>query len=167
MGRILSPIKNQPENDLVYTPRCLSKNIIEHFNPTGILLDPCKGDGSFYDQFPLNCEKYWCEIQDNIDFFNFNRKVDWIITNPPWSKIRQFILHGMSISDNIVYLAILNHFLTKARLRDLRINNFCIKEIYGVKTPLKPWPSSGFQLAAVHLVKSSNFIPITLSGEFG
>lgn len=166
MSRLLSPKKNQPNHDLIFTPSDLAYNIIQHYKPSGKILDPAYGTGSFYNYFPTN-DKYWCEIEQGLDFFDFNTKVDWIITNPPWSKIRQFILHGMKLSDNIVYLATINHFTTKARLRDLKDDGFAIKEIYGVGTPKNNWPSSGFQLAAVHLIKSKEFIPIIMSGVFG
>ena len=32
----------------------------------------------------------------------------------------------------------------------MRENDFAIKEIYCVPTPLKPWPQLGFQLGAIH-----------------
>ena len=34
------------------TPEYLAKEIIEHFNPSGIILDPSRGTGAFYDNFP-------------------------------------------------------------------------------------------------------------------
>ena len=36
---------------MVMTPVYLAKEIIEHFNPTGRILDPCRGTGAFYDNF--------------------------------------------------------------------------------------------------------------------
>lgn len=38
----------QNPNDVVFTPDWLAKEIIEHFAPVGVCLDPCKGDGAFY-----------------------------------------------------------------------------------------------------------------------
>ena len=80
----------------------------------------------------------------------YSDKVDWIITNPPWSKMQQFLAHGMKIADNIVYLTTINHYTTKKRIREMREHNFSVAEIYCVRTPSKPWPQLGFQLAAVH-----------------
>jgi hypothetical protein len=137
---------------LVFTPRHLAKEIIDHYNPQGVVLDPCKGQGAFYNQFPYNCTKYWCEIDKGRDFFDFETKVDWIITNPPWSKIRDFLSHALQLARNIVFLININHIVTKARLRLLAANNFKIKEIYCVPHPRnEDWPVSGFQLAAIHL----------------
>ena len=55
----------------------------------------------------------------------------------------------MTLADNIVYLTSINHYTTKARLRDMRQAGFGIKEFYCFDTP-KCFPQSGFQLAAVH-----------------
>jgi hypothetical protein len=147
--RAFCPPTNSPEKDLVMTPEYLAKEIINHFNPSGIILDPSRGEGAFYDNFPGN-NNDWCELGEGKDFLIYNKKVDWIITNPPWSKMQQFLEHGMKVSDNIVYLTTINHYTTKKRIRDMRKYNFSIAEIYCVPTPTKPWPQLGFQLAAVH-----------------
>lgn len=153
--RAFCPPKNSPEKDLVMTPEWLAKDIIEHFNPSGIILDPSRGEGSFYDNFPGE-NNDWCELGEGKDFLTYNKKVDWIITNPPWSKMQQFLEHGMKVADNIVYLTTINHYTTKRRIRDMRKYNFAIVEIYCVPTPTKPWPQLGFQLAAVHTKRDHN-----------
>ncbi len=147
--RAFCPPKNTPEKDIVMTPEYLAQDIIQHFNPDGLILDPSRGEGAFYDNFNTD-NKDWCELGENKDFLLYNRQVDWIITNPPWSKMRDFLLHGMEIASNIVYLTTINHYTTKRRIREMREHNFAIKEIYCVDTPKKPWPQLGFQLAAVH-----------------
>ena len=142
----LNPNKNTPDKDIVYTPRELALNIIDHYHPTGKVLDPCKGDGAFSDQI-ADC--LWCEIELGSDFMDWTDPVDWIISNPPWSKMREFLAHGMEIANNIVYLTSINHYTTKRRIRDMYAAGFGIKEFYLVDTP-KCFPQSGFQLAAVH-----------------
>ena len=151
--RAFCPPKNTPEKDLVMTPESLAIDIIKHYKPTGKILDPCRGEGAFYDNFDTD-NKDWCELGENKDFFDYDKKVDWIMTNPPWSLIRQFLDHAMKIADNIVYLITINHYTTKRRINDMRKNNFSIKEIYCVELP-KPndWTPTGFQLAAVHTQK--------------
>lgn len=59
------------QRDVVYTNRNIAKSIIDRYNLTGSILDPCKGDGAFYEQIP---NALWCEIQEGRDFF-FNFKI--------------------------------------------------------------------------------------------
>ena len=149
--RAFCPPKNEPEKDLVMTPDWLAKDIINPYHPRGLVLDPCRGHGAFYDNYShIWCEKDWCELGEGKDFLQYGKKVDWIITNPPWSKMQKFLEHGMRIADNIVYLTTINHYTTKKRIRDMREYKFGIVEIYCVPTPSKPWPQMGFQLGAIH-----------------
>ena len=96
-------IKNG-KNDKVMTPPKIAKKIIDLYNVSGVVLDPCKGEGAFYDNYPLHCAKDFCEIDQNKDFFEYNKPVDWIITNPPYSIFDEFLKHSQNIADNIVYL---------------------------------------------------------------
>ena len=95
-------------NDKIYTPVETAKDIISKFNLSGKVLDPFKGNGAFYDNLPETVEKDWCEIDLGRDFFDYNEKVDWIISNPPYSIFGPVIEHSMEIADNIVYLIPLN-----------------------------------------------------------
>lgn len=153
------PKSDYVSNDKVMTPRPLARAIVEHFSPQGAVLEPCCGDGSFVEAVKNKFDRnhcgwmretlHTCEIDAGRDFFDWNDPVDWIITNPPWSQIRQFLLHGMQVSSNIVFLMTVNHAWTKARLRDVRDLGFGIREIAICDTP-KEFPASGFQLGAVH-----------------
>ena len=155
----LTPGKNAPEHDMVMTPPALARLIVEHFNPRGLCLDPCRGEGAFYDALlPLHSARTreWCEITQGRDFFQCNggptgTGYDWIITNPPWSKFRAFMLEALCWSNNVVFLATLTHFVTRRRLEDLYVLNVGLKEALLLATPKAPWPQSGFQLAAVHM----------------
>lgn len=142
------PNRNYKSDDVVYTPRGLAKRIINHFKPHGLVLDPCMGDGAFYDQIE-NERKEWCEISKGVDFFEYNTACDWIISNPPYSIFRSFLQHSMELADNIVFLITVNHIWTKARIKDIRECGFGIKEIYCCDTPSN-FPPSGFQYGAVH-----------------
>ena len=55
------------------------------------------------------------------------------------------------VAENVVFLATLNHFTTRARLSDIGAEKFGIREILLLPTPQKDWPQSGFQVAVVHL----------------
>ena len=142
------PNRNYNSNDKVMTPDSLCKDIVEHFNPKGKMLEPCCGTGNFLKYLPK--DTLWCEIDKGKDFFEFNKKVDWIITNPPWSEIKPFLEHSLELANNIVFLITVNHLYTKARIRLIKEHNFEIKEIYLLETP-KEFPQSGFQLGAIYL----------------
>ena len=69
-----------------YTPKELAKQLIASVDiqPTDRLLEPFAGNGSFYDQFPSENPKDWCEIDRGRDFFTYDKPCDVIITNPPF-----------------------------------------------------------------------------------
>jgi hypothetical protein len=156
MSRRLAPGSNAPDHDLVMTPPRLARQIVDHYAPHGRLLDPARGDGAFYAAMQRQSnDVHWCEITEGIDFYRWREPVDWIVTNPPWSKFRSFLRHAMRLAPNIVFLATVSHFVLKARLRDMRAAGFGIVEVMLVEEPPLPWPRSGFQPAAVLVRKGT------------
>jgi len=97
----LNPAGKKKGNDCIMTPEWVAKDMVEHFAPTGTILEPARGNGVFTNILP---QAEWCEINEGKDFFDWNKKVDWIISNPPFSVMRKFILHSFNIADDIVYL---------------------------------------------------------------
>lgn len=97
-------------NDVVYTPIPWAKDIIDFFQPSGLCLDPCRGGSAFYDNLPE--PKQWCEIAEGIDFFKHKTKVDWIVSNPPYSTFSRWLDHSLPLADNIVYLIPVNKLLS-------------------------------------------------------
>ncbi len=84
----ISPIKQKP-NDLKMTPvavvkKCMNLITIEDGDS---ILDGFKGTGNFYNNFPSNCIKNYCEIEEGLDFFKYDKEYDWFITNPAFSLI--------------------------------------------------------------------------------
>lgn len=148
-NRRLVPTRNSPELDVVYTPRDMARDVVRHFRPSGVILEPCRGDGSFFDAFPTDAVAKWCEIDEGKDFFDHHDPVDWIVSNPPWSEFRVFNIHAMSLATNIVWVVPLVHFSSKARIRDVREAGFGLREILLLDTP-KEWPQGGFQIAGLH-----------------
>ncbi len=95
----------------------------------------------------------WAEIDEGRDFFNVERKYDWIVTNPPWSQFRPFLKHSMEIADNVIFLCLTNAWFMRARQRDMREVGFGMVEILDLPMPPKPWPQTGFYLSATHIAK--------------
>lgn len=155
------PNRNYVSNDVVQTPSLLCKLIVEHFKPTGNVIEPCSGEGNFVEaiknynwSFPDLKSITEFEISKGTDFLTHfpDKKYDWLISNFPWSDIRTFLAHSMKVSNNIVTVLTINHIFTKARMRDITEHGFGIKEIMLIDYP-KEWPPSGFQLGVVHLKK--------------
>lgn len=150
----------QGGNDKVYTPDDVALDIVKHFlpqiNKKKTICEPCYGKGAFLRAFKkCNLTKVTkLELDKGQDFLEWKGKVDWIITNPPWSKARDFWTQAYKTSDNVIFLITINHLIAlKRRLRDMKKAGFGIKEIYCIDTPPDPWPQSGFQLGAIHVKK--------------
>ena len=163
----LVPATNCLAQDLVMTPPELAAVVIGHFagRMSGTVLDPARGQGAFHDRFPACLDRHWCEITEGRDFLDWHEPVDWVMSNPPWSRLRDFSRHAMRIAPNIVWLAPLTNLTTKARLRDLDEAGFGIAELVLIDTP-KGWPQSGFQLVAAWLRKghSGGWSVVRLAG---
>jgi len=109
------------DGDVVYTPRNISQGIIKNLNPYGICLDPCRGDGAFYDYLPE--DKLYCELKEGSDFLHFEKKVDWIIGNPPYSIFLEFLEHSFKYSDNVSFLVPTNKVFQRQVIMDM-INDY-------------------------------------------
>jgi len=48
------------------------------------VVDPFRGQGAFYNNFPNYVEKGWSEIVEGIDYKDYEGEIDWVITNPPF-----------------------------------------------------------------------------------
>lgn len=110
-------------NDDIYTPVEVAKKIISWLpiSDKDVLYDPFRGTGVFYDNFPQQNKKCWSEIKEGEDFFDFNTKIDWIISNPPYSKYTEVMQHSYELAENIVYLIPLNKVVSSwGRIKDLQ-----------------------------------------------
>ncbi len=138
-------------DDCVDTPDWLAHAIVQHFMPSGRVLEPCRGGGAFLRALPKNCKGEWCEIRDGRDFFSAEGHWDWLITNPPYSQFRQFLVKAMQVTDNVVFLSLANAWFMRARQDDIRHDSFGLVELLEVPVPKAPWPQFGMTLAAAWL----------------
>jgi len=152
-----------PKNgkDRVYTPEILVNSCLDFlatlgvFNKSKVVLEPASGLGAFTSKLRLLGKQVLeCEIDEGVDFFDFNEQVDFIITNPPWSLTRKFLNHSMDLTDNIAFLIPVNHIIgLKARMRDMRQKGFWVAKIKLLDTP-KEFPQSGVQLGLCVIQKT-------------
>lgn len=128
-------IKNRKKaNDVILTPPKLAINHIEYVKPltrkTYIWYDPFKNTGCYYNNYPVE-EKYkkWSEILLNKDFFEFNEKVDVIVTNPPFSIINKIFEKFWQLKPKIISLLIGVLNLTAKRIDDMKKHGYKLVQL--------------------------------------
>ena len=74
------------KNGFHYTPIEITKELIKdiEFIDGETILETCRGGGSFWDILPDNTVNDWCEIDMGRDFFEYTKKIDISIANPPY-----------------------------------------------------------------------------------
>ena len=92
--RAFCPPKNTPDKDLVMTPEYLAKDIINHYNPQGLILDPARGEGAFYDNidalYPHT--KDWLSAERSPDnFFHMTNLAEYLEFKTFTDKVRQCV----------------------------------------------------------------------------
>jgi len=141
-------IKNRKEaRDVFITPELLAKKLIQtHINkPEYIWFDPFKNTGNFYNNYPKENKKDWCEILDNKDFFKYDKQVDIISSNPPYSLIDKVMAHSFKIARHEVgYLIGVNN-LTTCRIERANKAGFYIKYIQMFNV----WKFFGFSIYVI------------------
>jgi hypothetical protein len=122
-------------NDKFYTPLELAIELIKlvPLKKGDTVLDSAKGDGAFYDHFPSYVTKDYCEIDLGKDFFEYKKKVDWIITNPPFSKIDNWLDHTFRIAKKGFAFVFGLHNLTPRRIEKCNKRNFYITKLHCFK----------------------------------
>ena len=66
-------MRSSQNNENHYTPEELCKTLVQlvDISPDDILLEPFMGDGAFYNHFPEENIKDWCEITKGRDFLEY------------------------------------------------------------------------------------------------
>ena len=117
---------NQQEVYLFHqTPRKLANDLISHvpLEDGDIVLEPFKGEGAFYDSFPNNVTKEWCEIEQGRDWLSHTDPVDWVVSNPP------FRLDNGDKREN-AFFKILSHYSKKVRKGIAFLgNDYCLSTL--------------------------------------
>lgn len=136
-------------SDSVLTDLNTARWIIEYFAPQGSILDPAAGQDAFYGQYG-DIEKYRCEILDGLDFFNWNKKVDWIITNPPYSIYDRFLEHAFCIADNVVLFVPIAKAFKSNKIQNVVIQYGGLKEIVYMGSGSKHGFAFGFPVGCLY-----------------
>ena len=68
------PKHNTPERDIIMTPEPCAIDIISHFSPTGSILDPCRGEGAFYNNIQYHVKKIGVNLKKEKIFLPMIKK---------------------------------------------------------------------------------------------
>jgi hypothetical protein len=110
---VLSLLKHESFNGIVWEPACGSGNIAKHF--PGCLASDIRDDGIFGET--------------GVDFMNDFRVVDHIITNPPYRLAQQFAEHSLKCAKKKVAMLCKLAFL-EGKSRYSLFKNYPIKTVY-------------------------------------
>ena len=116
-SKIAHNIKHRSNpNDEFDTPRDLAKKLFKlvPVREKDVVMDNAYGKGNFY-----------FEGLKSKDFLNDKRKVDWYITNPPYSFLDKWLIKSCEANRGFAYLLGINN-LTARRIE------MCEKEGFGI-----------------------------------
>lgn len=126
-------------NDEFMTPPELAKELVKlvPLAAGSVVLDPCPGVGAFYNALP----PFVFRSKIIGDFFSFNHDTEWLVSNPPYSKLERWLEHSFDVAEvGVAYLLGL-HNITPRRLE---LANAC-----------------GFGLTTMHLCKVFHWFGIS------
>ena len=133
-------IKTNP-NDIFNTPLLLVKKhlefIYEYIDDNDIILDPFYGTGNYLNSYPLIFNKNntfdWTEIELDKDFFEYNKSVQVICSNPPYSLIDKILEKSVMLNPHTIsYLIGFINFTCK-RVEYMNKNGYYLDKIYFTK----------------------------------
>lgn len=153
--------------DKVYTPHWAIKKVLDNFPINGKVLEPFAGDGRWVVQMASRGQPVsWCEIDEGRDFLDWHQRVDWIVTNPPYSTFTEMSRKCMAIASQVVLVIPVNKVMSSMpRLRDISERGFAVREIQILGSGRELGFPFGFPVGAVWLSKGWNEkVRLTLPG---
>lgn len=100
------------DRDFYPTPFWVTRPLLEHIEPFGVILEPCCGDGAIARQLerfgrviatdiePHNSCSAVCDFEEAIHTY----KPDWVITNPPFSAQWRYLEAAIAVDYGAVLL---------------------------------------------------------------
>ena len=104
----LSKLVNKEGKSIVMTNPEMAKMLLKRidFKEGDVLMECCRGDGAFFNNFPDYTKNEWCEINEGRDFLDYDGTVDYTISNPPFVPRKlfwDFHLKAMDITKKEIY----------------------------------------------------------------
>lgn len=99
------------------TPFTTTNSILAEIDFTLVksFTEPCKGSGAIYDLIDVPI-KYHCELSEGTDYLKTTMpQVDLILTNPPFSLAKEFIVKSLTEAKCVIMLERINFLGSTAR----------------------------------------------------
>lgn len=121
-------------SDFYETPYSMTRQFldVEHFDKSKTFLEPACGDNAIVKVLRERFSNVHAhDLKYGQDFLGYDGKVDYIITNPPFSLAKEFILKAKEVSDKFSMLLPLSYLHGKER-HDLiyMSDGFRLKTVY-------------------------------------
>ena len=123
-------IKKERSKEFYYTDEEMVKDLLAITPIKDSVLDAGSGNKVWFDN--LKNKKYECEIDDGCDFLKWNKKVNWIVGNPPFHQGWAFMEKALEIAQKgIGFLGNINFFnqFTQRRLNIIKKKRFALTHI--------------------------------------
>lgn len=149
----MSTTRERVDNDFYATPLNATKAILNEVKLYGSILEPAAGQGHISkvlrEYYPYSeivstdlvqrGERFGIPIQSDIDFltYEFNRKFDNIITNPPFNLAQEFIERALKLSNyKVIMFAKIQ--LLEGNKRRVMFDNTPLKYVYVFSKRVNP-----------------------------
>ena len=116
----IKPKHKHSDRDKIFTPEEIVKELILKIpsERKDSWCDACYGQGVFYNNFPSENKEYY-EIDLGKDFLLCNKKYDWVVTNIPFSKPKEFIFKMAETCNKGFGILCLANSMTATRIKKL------------------------------------------------
>lgn len=128
LGRKVEDLRQ--EQDFYPTPKYVTEALLNHHHFTGKIWEPACGDGRMAEVLKSHYPDVECSDlidrgygQIDVDFLSSDKKVDNIITNPPFNLAYEFIVQGLKLSDKCLALLLPIRYLTGKKRAKLYYKN--------------------------------------------
>ena len=124
-------MKVKRNKEFYYTNEIMVKDLLAITPIKGSVLDAGSGKNKVWFN-GLSGRKYECEIEDGCDFYKWDKKVDWIVGNPPFHQGWAFMEKTLNIAQKgIGFLGNINFFnqFTQRRLDIIKKKKFALTHI--------------------------------------
>jgi hypothetical protein len=132
--------KREKSNDIFYTPIQLVEKHLEYVKEyvaeEDVIFDGFYGTGNYYNsysKFFKNNKFEYTEIEMGKDFFEYDKKVNVIISNPPYSIIDKVLEKSVSLDPHTISYLIGQNNLTCKRIEYMNSKGYYLDKLFFTK----------------------------------